>query len=104
MPKIEIEHVDEMLAGDFEKVAAELMEHNERSLERLEETEALWIADLEALEAKIPHDDVLVDDRTLSFDVLRNAWRAKLMELEAIREELEQAREQLDFVMQEEAN
>ncbi|MBI5654836.1 hypothetical protein HZC53_04260 [Candidatus Uhrbacteria bacterium] len=104
MPKIETGHVDEMMTGDFEAKVQELREHNERSMERLEETEALWIADLEQLEAKIPHDDVLVDDRTLSFDVLRNAWRAKLMELETLREELEQAREQLDFVTAEQAD
>ncbi|MFA5186122.1 MAG: hypothetical protein WC551_06550 [Patescibacteria group bacterium] len=103
-PRIEAGHVEEMLKGDFEAKVETLREKNERSLEQLEATETLWIANLETLESKVPHDDVLVDDRTYSFDVLRNAWRAKLMELEGLREELEQAREQIDFVAAENAN
>ena len=96
--------MEEMLAGDFEQKADALRLANERSLEQLEQTEALWIANLERLKTEMPHDDVAEDNRTLSYHVLLNAWSAKIMELEGLREELEGAREELNNVLLEQAD
>jgi len=104
LPKIETGHVDEMLSGSFEEKVEGLREMNERSLENLERTEELWIANLDRLKKSVPQNDVVIDSKTLSYNVLMCAWKAKLMELEGLREELEQAREQLDYVVLEQAN
>jgi hypothetical protein len=46
------------------------------------------ISNVETLEAKIPHDDVILDDKTYSFHVLRNAWLAKIDRLDVLEREL----------------
>jgi hypothetical protein len=102
--EVDASHVERMLEGGFEGDVDSLIEQNERSLEQLEAARSLWIGNLQALESKIPHDDVLEDDKTQSFHVWRNAWAGRLMELDALQEELEQAREQLSFVKQEQAD
>ena len=55
-------------------------------LERIEEARATWIGALETLSQKVPHDDVILDNRTLAYDVLRNSWFANLMELADLEE------------------
>jgi len=48
-----------------------------RNEERIKETEvmqALWMANVETLEEKVPHDDVMQEDKTLSYSVIRNHW------------------------------
>lgn len=101
---IEVGHVERMMEGDFEGDVEKLLEQNERSLEQLEAARSLWIGNLQTLESKIPHDDVLEDDKTQSFHVWRSAWAGKMMELDSLQEELEQAREQLEIVRQEQAD
>lgn len=101
---VDASHVERMLEGDFEGSVDELIERNERSLEQLEAVRSLWIGNIQTLEERVPHDDVLEDIKTQSFHVWRNAWAGKLMELDSLQEELEQAREQLDFVKQEGAD
>jgi len=101
---VDASHVERMLEGDFEGSVDELIQKNERSLEQLEAVRSLWIGNLQALEEKIPHDDVLEDTKTQSFHVWRNAWAGTMMELDSLEEELKQAREQLDYVKQEQAD
>lgn len=101
---IDASHVDRMMEGGFEGDVEELSRKNERSLEQLEAVRSLWIGNLQALDEKIPHNDVLEDDKTQSFHVWRSAWAGRLMELDSLEEELKQAREQLNFVKQEEAD
>ena len=55
-------------------------------LEQIDLAISAWIGVIETLEAKVPHNDVIVDDRTLAFSVVKNAWLANLMELTDLRD------------------
>lgn len=65
----------------------------ERALESLEEARGIWIDNVQLLDEKIPHNDVIEegDGKTIVFNVVRNAWLANLMELEELEQELRSA-------------
>lgn len=63
-----------------ESVAA-LTERNERMLEVAEAARQYWTEALALLEEGVPHDDVVVEQKTLSFHVMRNTYLANINEL-----------------------
>ncbi len=76
-----------------------LLEMKRRNLERLKEVtdmQALWVSNIRDLDARVPHDPVLMDDKTYSFDVLMNAWSAELAEVEATLTRLNKLQQTLD--------
>lgn len=76
------------IASSERKDAATLRKDIADSLERLETARADWAANIETLEERFPHDDVLLDDRTASYHVIHNAWLAKMDELGRLETEL----------------
>lgn len=72
----------EPLNAAQEHEARELIRLLEEGIASCEAAEIQWAANLNLLAERVPHDDVLMDDRTLPYDALRNAWLANLYELE----------------------
>lgn len=80
------------------KDAAVLREDIAASLETLEMTRADWAANIQTLEERFPHNDVLLDDRTASYHVIHNAWLAKMDELGRLETDLRDLLRQVDEV------
>ena len=72
----------------FHAPTPEKSEHGEarkeflKGLEKIETARQLWIQNIQILDEKIPHDDIMVDNMTLSYNVYRNAMVAHLDKLE----------------------
>ncbi len=60
---------------------ASLLEKNERMLEVAEAARQYWTEALALLEEGVPHDDVVVEQKTLSFHVIRNTYLSHINEL-----------------------
>jgi len=90
----------ELARGEYEKTVLGMLEKNTRSFENLEGAAALWISNLGQLEDRVPHNDVIEDNKTQSYHVLKNAWTAKLMELSELRDELESEKTELGNLAQ----
>jgi hypothetical protein len=57
-------------------------------LQSIESVRTLWVGNLEELETKIPHNDIVLEQKTYSFHVVRNAWLAHLNELDQLEREI----------------
>jgi hypothetical protein len=58
------------------------------AFESLEDARGVWIENIQRLDETIPHDDVIVDAKTIAYNVARNAFLANLVELDELEEAL----------------
>lgn len=58
-----------------------LWERSERMLQSAETARQYWTEALALLEEGVPHDDFVVDQKTISFHVIRNTYLSHINEL-----------------------
>lgn len=74
----------EMSPQDEMKLLIEMKRRSEERLNEVAEMQAIWAGNVQILDEKVPHDDVIQDDRTLSYSVLRNHWMSMIAEGDVI--------------------
>ncbi|MDQ7815308.1 MAG: hypothetical protein RDU25_05925 [Patescibacteria group bacterium] len=86
----------EMSPQDEMKLLVEMKRRNEERLNEVAEKQAVWAGNVQTLDEKVPHDDVIQDDRTLSYSVLRNHWMSMIAEGDVLLVRLRKLQETLD--------
>jgi|GEM_PF-2537073 len=71
----------------------------EKSLENCEAVLGDWTDNLVRLERDVPHDEIVMEDRTLPYHVLSNSWKFNIDQLQQIRGELLGEKEVLEDLL-----
>ncbi|MFZ2803611.1 MAG: hypothetical protein WA001_00135 [Patescibacteria group bacterium] len=79
-----------------EPTVADVKKTIEQGLEQVESTRALLIDVAQMLDEKIPHNDVLYENKTIPFHVIRNVQLSRIDELDTREAELHALRTELD--------
>lgn len=79
--------------------AQKLLEMTKKDLETLEATRATFVANIGILDEKIPHDDILQDTVSLSYNVARNSLLAQLDDLDDLQHSLELHQQKLETLL-----
>lgn len=76
-----------------------MLEMTKKDLEKVEATRATFVANIEILDEKIPHNDILQDTVSLSYNVARNSFMAQLNDLDDLQHSLELHQQELETLL-----